>query len=437
MNKLYSRTAWWLLAGLLIALGAALARKLPMLQPARPLIPTSRVRRGDLAVRIYTLGDLQAANTAMLTAPSVNGTLQIVRLLPTGSSVRAGETVIEFDPAEQQFNLEQSRSEVDEETQDIAKAEADAAVQAAKDKVDLLKARYDVRQAELEVSKNELLSPIDARKNLLALDETKRALAQISQDVKSHTASNQAGIELARQKREKARQAMAEAQRNLKNMKVASPLNGLVSVRSNPQAFGGIIFSGVPMPEYREGDQVYPGSLVAQVLNADRMEIRAKVNEADRALVRPGQPVEVRLDALAGQTFAGKVKSVASAATQNFWSSTGVQKFDVTFELDQSDDRLRPGLTAQVVVQGDDARNVLLIPRQALFDQNGKPVIYVRDGDGFKAQPVKVVQATESQVAIEGAREGAEVALINPKNAVAGTAPASSSPMLPGAVSGR
>ncbi len=436
MNKLYSKSGWWLLAALLVALGAGLARRLPRLGAAKPEVPTARVRRGNLTVRVYVLGELQAAKTAMLTAPSVNGTLQIIRLLPTGSSVKSGETVIEFDPAEQEFNLEQSRSEVDEEYQDIAKAEADAAVQTAKDKVDLLKARYALRQAQLEVTKNELLSAIDAKKNLLALDEAQRALEQTEQDVKSHTASNQAGIELAREKREKARQAMERAAQNLKSMKVTSPIDGLVSVHSNPQAFGGIIFSGVPMPDYREGDQVYAGSMIAQVLDPAHMEIRARVDEADRALVSPGQSVRVRLDALAGQIFTGKVKTVAGAAVQNFWSSSGVQKFDVTFELNQPDDRLRPGLTAQVVVRGNDAHNVLLIPRQALFDENGKSVVYVRDGDGFKSQPVKVTRATESQVAIEGAREGAEVALVNPKNTIAGRASASRSPMLPGAGGG-
>src|SRR5207249_4681241 len=81
--------------------------------------------------------------------------------------------------------------------QDILKAKSDAAVQKAQDDVALLKARFDVRQAELEMQKNELVSSIDARKNQLALDQAKRALDELEQNIKSHTTTGQTGIDLA------------------------------------------------------------------------------------------------------------------------------------------------------------------------------------------------------------------------------------------------
>src|SRR4051812_39994776 len=76
-----------------------------------------------------------------------------------GTQRRAGEKgdlVMEFDPSEQRYKLEQNRSELLQAEQEIAKAKADAAVVAAQDKVALLKARFDVRRAELDVQKNEL-----------------------------------------------------------------------------------------------------------------------------------------------------------------------------------------------------------------------------------------------------------------------------------------
>src|SRR5207248_2142269 len=95
--------------------------------------------------------------------------------------------------------------------QEIAKSKADAAVQAAEDQTALLKAKYDVRRAELEVSKNELVSKIDAQKNVLALDEAKRALTQLEQDIRSHSASNKAALAISEEKRNKARLAMNQA----------------------------------------------------------------------------------------------------------------------------------------------------------------------------------------------------------------------------------
>ena len=90
-----------------------------------------------------------------LVAPPVGGMLRIVTLVPTGGAVKSGDVVMEFDPADQQYALEQARSELEEAEQDIVKMKADATVQAAQDQVALLTARYDVRRAELDVSGNE------------------------------------------------------------------------------------------------------------------------------------------------------------------------------------------------------------------------------------------------------------------------------------------
>src|SRR5262249_58410844 len=90
------------------------------------------------------------------------------------------------------YKLDQNRSELLQAEQEITKAKADAAVVAAQDKVALLKAKFDARRAELDVQKNELVSTIDARKNDLALDQAKRVLAELEQDVKSRSASGKA-----------------------------------------------------------------------------------------------------------------------------------------------------------------------------------------------------------------------------------------------------
>ena len=101
--------------------------------------------------------------------------------------------VLAFDPAEQQYKLDQARSELEEAEQELVKLDADTKVQAADDQVALLHARYEVRRAELEVSGNEFVGAIEARKNELALEEAKRALAQIEADVQTHADSNRAG----------------------------------------------------------------------------------------------------------------------------------------------------------------------------------------------------------------------------------------------------
>ena len=123
---------------------------------------------------MHTLGELGPRRSIILSAPPTDGMLQLVTLLPAGSLVKEGTLVLAFDPAEQQYKLEQARSELEEAEQELVKLDADAKVQAADDQVTLLHARYEVRRAELEVSGNEFVGTIEAGKNELALEEGKR-----------------------------------------------------------------------------------------------------------------------------------------------------------------------------------------------------------------------------------------------------------------------
>ncbi len=378
-------------------------------------IPVGQVKRGDLAMKVIATGELHATHTMTLTAPPVGGgALQITRLSHTGVPVKKGDIVIEFDPSEQRYKLDQNRSELLQADQEITKAKADAAVLAAQDKVALLKARFDVRRAELDVQKNELVSAIDGQKNQLALEQAKRVLAELEQDIQSHTASGQATIYLAQEKRNKAKLAMDQAQQNIDKMHVPAAMDGLVSIEKNRDANGGFFFDGMTLPDYREGDQVQPGSGIAEVIDSREMEITAKINEHERSNIKAGQPVDIEFDALPGHVFHGTVKNVGGMSLRNFWEGNEGGKFDVAIQLPNADPRLRPGLTAQVTILGDEKKNVLYIPRQALFMNDGKRVVYVKKGGGFEPREVKVQSEGESRAAIEGLTVGAEVALIDP-----------------------
>ncbi len=184
----------------------------------------------------------------------------------------------------------------------------------------MLKARFDVRRAELDVQKNELVSPIDARKNDLALEGAKRVLAELEQDVKSRSASNEATIQLAEEKRNKAKLAMDQAQDNIAKMQVMAPMDGLVALEKNEGAMGGFCcFPGMTLPEYHEGDQVEPGRTVGQVIDPNGMELVGKVGELERNGIKEGQSVDIQLDAIPGTTFHGTVKTVGGNNTRRFW----------------------------------------------------------------------------------------------------------------------
>jgi multidrug efflux pump subunit AcrA (membrane-fusion protein) len=378
-------------------------------------VPTVRVKRGELKMNIYTRGELRATHMETMTAPPIGGgALQLTHLLHTGTMVKKGELVMEFDPTEQLFKVDQNRSELLQAEEEITKAKADAAVTAAQDKVALLKARFDVRRAELDVQKNELVSAIDARKNDLALEQAQRVLTELQQDVRSRTASGKATIILAEEKRNKAKLAMDQAEDNIKKMRVTAPMDGLIAVEKNENAAGGMFWGGMTLPEYREGDQVEAGSSIAKVIDPSAMELSAQVGELEHNNVRPGQSVDIQLDPLPGEVFHGTVKSTGGISSRHFWEANTGAKFELTIALTGHDERLRPGVTAHIVIHGDPRKNVLYIPRQALFMKDNQRVVFLRNGSSFESREAKIQAENESRAAIEGLQMGAEVALVDP-----------------------
>lgn len=378
-------------------------------------VPTAAVKEADVQLKVLTTGALRTKESRVIAAPPIaGGTLQIIKLARFGAPVRKGDVVLEFDPSEQEYKLAQNHSDLQQAEQEIVKAKADAAVQVAEDQTALLKARYKVRQAELEVSKNELVSKIDAQKNNLALEEAKRALAQLEQDVRSHSASNKAALAISEEKRNKARLAMSQAEENIKHMTITAPIDGLMVVHPNLDSTGGWFF-GQALPDYHVGDQVNPGSSIGEVVDVSQLEVYTQVGETDHSNLKAGQPVDIQVYALPNDKFTGKVETVGGATAHAFWDDNAKHKFDVTVLLDKSDPRLRPGFAARVTIRGDQLSHAVSIPSEAVFDREGKKVVYCKRNRGFQEQEVKLRALSEGRAVIEGIQPGTVVALVNPE----------------------
>src|SRR3954471_17308292 len=104
-----SRTGTWiLLAVLATGVGAVIAMTRTRSITPTDDVPTAEVKRGEMAIEVHATGALSASHTVMLAAPTVGGdALQITHLAQTGERVRKGDVVVEFDPSEQNYKLEQ------------------------------------------------------------------------------------------------------------------------------------------------------------------------------------------------------------------------------------------------------------------------------------------------------------------------------------------
>lgn len=377
-------------------------------------IPTARVVEGDVPIVVHATGELRSQRSQGLVAPSVGGPMQILSILATGTPVKKDDVVVEFDQSEQQDRLETARSEVAQAEQEIAKAKADAVVQRAQDEVALLTARFDVRRGELDVQGSILHSAIDQQKFKLTLEEAKGRLAQLEQDLTSREATDRASLAVLEEKRNKAKLQMDNAQKNIDNMRLRAPFDGLVAVKDNDM--NNAAWAGVVVPEFRAGDTVYPGRPVAEVLHEAGIELIAKVNEYDRAHLNAGQKADVSIHAVQGKSLPATIKAVAGASRREVWAwNDPTRTFDVSFDVKGSDpSSLRPGLTTAVRVTGAPIKAARFLPRQALFEQDGKPVVFVRQDRSFEPREVKVSHWTETHIVVTNLPVGTEVALRNP-----------------------
>jgi multidrug resistance efflux pump len=306
-------------------------------------VATTRVRQGDVVVRSYTRGELRAVRSVTLIAPNLFGSVQVTQLASLGSFAREKDLIVEFDDAEVVSRLEEKQLELDQIDEQIKKQQADLNIRNNQDQVELLRARYSVRRAELEVKRNELLPAIDQRKNTLNLEESHRRLKQLESDIKSRQEQAQAEMAVLNERKNKARMEMNRERSRLAQVKVLSPMSGLVAVRQNRQS--GFFFPGMQIPDIREGDQVQPGMAIADVLDLSELEVVAKIGELDRANLKEGQDVLIRLDAVGEKTFHGRIKSMSGTASANIFSGDPAKKFDVLFAVDMKE--LLTGLGAK------------------------------------------------------------------------------------------
>jgi len=196
---------------------------------------------------------------------------------------------------------------------------------------------------------------------------------------------------------------------------VRSPIDGIVTRRY--REVGELVMSGTT--GFGEGTPIM------QVADLSQMRVRLNLNELDVAKVRVGMPVEVRVDALPNRLFRGVVKRIAPAAlqpasgTNPLASATSVVKFAVEVYLQQTDQALRPGMTARCRILIATRANALILPLEALGQEGERYYVLklnpnARDAQGKPKREKVYVQvglrsASHAEI-LNGVREGDQVA---------------------------
>jgi len=158
---------------------------------------------------------------------------------------------------------------------------------------------------------------------------------------------------------------------DLENARAVNRLANLELSYSNVVApISGVIASR----DIKPGNFVQINSPIFRIVDTARLEATLNVPEREIAKLRPGQAVDLTVDALPGRRFAGTVDRVAPVV------DTGSGTFRVVAGFD-GDGELQAGMFSRLAIRYDQREDALVVPRRALLEDGGEPAVFaVREG---------------------------------------------------------
>ncbi len=354
------RHKWWCIAGA-VTLVMLYAFFGTAAKVAKKDFVTMDIMRGNLSQTVTATGEIQPVNTVNV-GSQVSGTISEI-FVDYNSVVKQGDKLLEIEPS-------------------------------------VLKASVDEAEASLESAKSQLnLAESNYNRNKSLYDSGYIARAEMEQ--------SQSTYEQALQSVKRMQSQYDRAVTNLSYATIVSPVDGTVISRKVDK--GQTVAASFQTPDLFE---------IAEDLT--KMQIETSVSEADIGVIKQGQNVTFTVDAYSGQTFNGFVRQVRLSPT----TTSNVVVYTVVIDVDNSDLRLMPGMTAFVTIIVNAARDTWKVQNSALLLRSFDGIVEVTDESITPANHLAIkrgsdvvlvpyakglVTATETQIISDEIEEGDKV----------------------------
>jgi HlyD family secretion protein len=465
-------------AGAVVAAGLAGASFLWVTGAAPDGVALRAAEEGPFRVTIVEAGTLQALRSVSYASSIQSNQAKIVAMAPEGKMVQKGDLLLLFDQAPFEEEIRRSQAQLQQAEADLDKARQDTKLQAIQNAEEQAAARQKVERSELELkdvtegkgrvreeeagaavanAERELSKAEGAfedLKPLLAegfitrqeLDRAEQTVARAREDLELARRRREALVRFGRPlelsqarteaqlTRESLRQqeAAAEHRMELKRAAIAAAESRIQEASSRltlarQQLARTEVRADVPgIVVYREvffgseqrkpqvGDQVWANQPLLILPDISRMVVETRVRETDIHKVERNQSVVVRVPAYPDLRLTGQVSLVGTLA-QEERERRGAKFFSVTVLVNESDPRLRPGMTARVEVQVEERARALFVPVEAVFEKDGRSICYVLERGRLRPREVVLGPSNQDFVVVEkGLGPGDRVALRDP-----------------------
>jgi len=353
-----------------------------------PDIPLAPVKKGEFVLSVRVSGQVDASQAFSLVAPRVRN-LQLTWLAPEGSIVKPGDPVIRFNATQQQAELQDNQSGLKIAETTLERAKKELAIQEKQLALELQQAQRNYDEMKYE-------APRVAEEAKLKLE-----LAQLNNQAKLE--QQRADVEKATFEVQRARDKVMLAQRELDQMTLTAPIDGMVVHLD--------IWKGSAMSKVQAGDSPWPGQAIINLPDLSDMLVKATLSEVDASAVEVDQEAIVAVDAFADTTYKAKVTRKGALARRKDPNSK-INVFDVDLAILDEDPALKPGMSAsaQIIVQR--LPDVVSVPLEAVFEKEGKPVVYLEDRT---RRDVQVGRRNDRDIEIVAGLQGGErICLVDP-----------------------
>lgn len=360
--------------------------------------------RDDLVMGIEASGTLEAIDSFRLGPPQIPNRwdFKISMMAPEGSEVKQGQPVLGFDTSELQRQLEEKVAERDSARTQIEKAEADLAIRREDEDLALANAEAALKKAELKLEAPSELQGVNERKQIeLDRDLARREIGHRKGRLDSFRAAAEREIALLRAKEQAAAAMVADMQNQIGAMMVRAPKDGTVVYVTNWRN-----------EKKKVGDQAWRQERVLEIPDLRSMMAKGEVDEADAGKVRVGQSVTLRLDAHPDTEFTGKVTSVARTV-QRQSPRTPLKVLKIDIALDRTDpEKMRPGMRFRGRLETGRAKDVVLIPNDAVHTTASGPAAIRKTLGGRETIPLELGRRNDEQIeVVSGLSAGDKVLL--------------------------
>lgn len=363
---------------------------------------TARVERGNLRNTVTATGTLQAVTTVQV-GSQASGTISAL-YVDFNSVVKKGQIVAQLDPAVSKAQVDQARANLQQAVASVQQARAavvnsragvsdaqarglaarstaqnnQAGVSGAQANLAVLKAQQDDALSYLKQQESLLKSGVvpkreydiaqtayrtaearynqaGAQLNQAVLSEQSASGAGIAQSQaqvqqsQAQVQQSQAGVLQAQAQVQQAEAALRLAEVNLAHTTIASPIDGVVVSRD--VNVGQTVAASLSAP-----------TLFTIAKDLTQMQVIANIDQADIGLVEQAKSVKFSVDAFPGKDFDGKIQQMRL----NPQNVQNVVTYNVVIDVSNPEQKLKPGMTANLTITIDERNNVLKVPNAAL-----------------------------------------------------------------------